>query len=462
LNRFIDSQQNLKSEFAEIIAKGNQDPFKDYIDILIQRIPRYAVKPIGSGSWISKNKPLSDIPIKAHLDGKYFIAILGKWYPAYCILDIDHRIIEYAEEVRKALGLDPSNSMMCDSESPTSYHLLIRPQYNGKPPTLKLLQDVLRSFAQIHKIEIYPQQRRVIRLPFGLLQKCLDPEYMFLETWQDKLYRFQKLDEFDLSEVKDHQMGLEFPFEKKSLEAPGTMSEASDLFKYGLQQPSSRHYSQMKIIYSLWRKNIPQATVERIVWNWIQKLHNGFSFQIIHRPRSVREEIHRQAEFYYSKNQRSEIYPDSTHNTFQGYITKLDLGDIIEICSASFPKMKFLFELIKYCYPRRHRRRVEIHTSRLQTWASAESYLKRIEEATEKGIVKRYRSYQVGERSKSFDINWKWRSSQDAILHDGRSIETLKSTLKSVYKAQDLRERLQAAGGQKSTISRAIKDIFGP
>jgi len=185
-------------------------PFDDYKSLFIQRWPRYAVKQIGGKNWRTKNKPLSDIPIKAHLDKKYCVGVLAKWYPGCVILDIDNRPIGQANEIREELGLVDSDSMICDSESPDSYHLLIRPQYNGKPPTVRLTQDAFKGFVYSHHLEIYPQPKRFIRLPFGFAQECLDPCYRGLDDWKEKLYWFQKLDEFNLSNVPSQQLFFDF------------------------------------------------------------------------------------------------------------------------------------------------------------------------------------------------------------------------------------------------------------
>jgi hypothetical protein len=98
------------------------EAFRSYINLFVQRIPRYAVKK--SRSWTTKTKPLSDRPVQAHLAGQYAVAVLGKWYPEFGILDIDDRQRETVDEIREELGLDDKNSMLISSESPDSYHIL--------------------------------------------------------------------------------------------------------------------------------------------------------------------------------------------------------------------------------------------------------------------------------------------------------------------------------------------------
>lgn len=436
--------------------------FDSYVHCFIQRHPSYATKLKGKG-WKTKNKPLSDIPIKAHLAGRYDVAVVGKWYPPASILDIDRRSRDYVEEIKDSLSLDESNSMLCRSESPDNYHLLIRPQYNGKPPTLRLLNDAFSNFVNSHGIEIYPQKRRKIRLPFGQGQSCLDPLYSSLNSWQDQLHEFEKLDEFNLSTIPIRQMNFDFKSLKTAphnFERFGWFKQGKELLEHGLQSRSSRHHSQWRVIYYLWRVNTNQQDTERIVWVWIRSKHNDFSDQIIENPSSVKAEIETQTDWLYSKYQFASIYPDSTHNSFHGYICKPDLKDIIELTGGSLPKMKFLYNLVKFSNPRRHRRFIDIHRDKLVEWANERTYLKRINELSEKGVLKRFSSYSVGRCAKSFKISWPWRTSREAVLYDGRSIDTLKGTLKAVYEPDELRQLLESSGARKQALYDTIKAVF--
>lgn len=439
----------------------NQD-FDSYIQAFIQRHPRYATK-LKGGTWRTKNKPLSDIPIKAHLAGRYAVAGIGKYYPNHAIMDIDDQPKETPEKIRDILRLNKSNSMLCRSESPDCYHILIRPQYNGKPATLRLLNDAFSNFIASHGIELYPKKRRPIRLPFGKGQDCLDPEYILFDSWQDQLHGFERLEPFNLSAIPMRQMTFDFersPIASNNFERFGWYEQGKDLLEYGLQSRSSRHHSQWRIIYYLWRINTDQSDAERIVWYWIRSKHNGFSNQIISSPRSVKKDIESQINWLYSMYEFTNVYPDSTHNGHHGYISKPDLKDIIGLTKGSLPKMKFLFNLIKFANPRRYRNFIDIHSDKLIEWANERTYLKRINEASEKGIVKRYGSYKVGLCAKSFKIKWPWRGSSEAVLFDGRSIDTLKGTLKAVYEPDELRQQLRTHGADRKAVYNAMKATF--
>lgn len=440
--------------------KNLDEHFLQYSNTFIQRLPRYAVKQIGKNSWRTKNKPLSDIPVKAHLNGQYYVGILGKWYPEFAILDIDEAPKNNAEEIKEKLGLDSQNSMLCSSESENSYHILIKPSFKQKPPTIRLLNNILKPFANENGIEIYPQESRVIRLPFGFGQECVDFEYLHLKDWKEKLYWFNKLNEFELKNFPYQQLAFDIGMERIR---PGisTFEEGRFLFENGLAYPSSRHESQWKILYFLWRKNIPLLTAIDMTWQWIRNKNNGCSKDIVTSPGSVKKEIERQATKIYGTYEHSFIYPDSTHNRQSGYITKADIQDIVITCKASLPKTKFLYNLIKYCYPRRYRTFINLHSDDLKEW-SVRGYLKYLDELQRSGIIKRYDSYQVDAFSKSIQINWNWKDTSKVILIDRRAPEDFADTIRASYGSEEFRELLIKAGSSKEVAIVTTSRLFNP
>ena len=165
--------------------------FQDFTSAFVQRVPKYGIKSKKHG-WITKNKPLADPAIKAHLAKKYTVGGLSPWYPQFAILDMDDKTMPFVEDIRGELGLDEDNSMLLASESADSYHCLLRPTLDGKPPTRHQLNKAFKTFASFKGIEIYPQINKVVRLPFGEFSKCLDLDRLGLETWQEKLFWFNK------------------------------------------------------------------------------------------------------------------------------------------------------------------------------------------------------------------------------------------------------------------------------
>jgi len=453
----LELEQELR-KVEEIEYKSKLDLFTEYKNTFIQRLPRYTVKLKDNKSWRTKKKLLTDTPIKAHLLEKYTVGVLGKWYPEYSILDIDNVTKEEPERIRDGLGLDESNSMLYSSESPNSYHILIRPAYNNRPPTIRLLQDTFKMFGKQNNIEIYPQPNRTIRLPFGYKQDCLDIEYIHLKKWEDKLYWFLKLDNFDLLTIPYQQRELDLIYKNPGI--PDVFKEGGYLLKNGLQIKNSRNESQFKMLYNLWRRNIPYSTAIELVWLVIKNKHNGFSKDIINNPGAVEKEIIRQAGRIYDTYEHSYIYPDETHNGYNGHITKKDIPDIVRLSKANLPRMRFLYNLIRYCYPRRYRNFINIHSDKLIEWSSTENYLKYLDELNKLEIVKRWDTYKKDKFSKSINIKWNFRDSSNAILDDSRSPDTFEDTIKLSYKPEEFRELLKKAGSGRTTAISLTKRLY--
>ncbi len=431
--------------------------YNEYVNLFIQRIPRFTLKTRPGKHWKTINRPLGDKLIQAHLEGSRTVGALGKWYPGHAILDVDKREIEQVQEMRNAAGLTESNSMLCSSESENSYHLLVRPIYHNRPPTVRLLSAIFQSFCEQHRIEIYPRARKCVRLPFGKIQQCLDDGAEGIDTWEQKTYWFQKLDEYDLSGVPSQQLQFEFEEKAGSLML-STSQRGQELFVNGLQAPSSRHDSQFEVLYYLWRKNVPLEEAERITWTWIKKKHNGFSVDIMKSPVVVRKEIERQARRIWGRY--LDVYPDSTHNIYHGYLTKTDIVDVLKIVGGSIPEARFLFNLVKYYYPRRHRDRINVHSDLLISWASRNTYLDRIKRLERKGIVYRGNDYLVNVRSKQIKLKWNWRSLDNAILPDGRAPESLEEAIRAAFTEGETRALFRASGMYPRLIRRYVRDIF--
>lgn len=444
----------------ENLPPGFRDSLKRYNEIFIQRHPWYAIKPLGGKNWRKKPKPLSDPVIVASLYGKYFTGSLGRHYPEFFCIDIDDHPEEYAEELRETLGMTVSDSMLFPSESPNSSHLFGKPTLNGKPPTIKRLHTALKAFAREHRIEIYPQVNRVFRIPFSPLFNSYDPTYYHLNNWYDKLYWFEKLDDYNISRIPGQQLSLDLQYETPC-KIIGTLQEGKELLDHGLPCPSSRNESQFKVLYYLWRCGIPQHQAIYITWKWINEKHHGFSKTITPDPEQVKKEIKRQAARIFEDYELSGVYPDDTNNLYNGYLTKPDVPEIFKITQGNSPRAKFLYNLLKYSYPRRHRDFISVHSDLLKQWSSKDSYLKYLDELEIKGILKRGSAYSIDQFSKSIKFNWKYGSEYDSILYDGRSIDTLDDTLRFLYEPPEFREILQSSGCKRTTaIMSSIKVYF--
>ena len=434
--------------------------FKDYLNLFVQRVPKYVIRYPFMEGWATKHKPLGNKAVQAHLEKKYAVGCVGRWYPEGATLDIDHRPAGEVEEIRDSLGMDESNSMLLSSESKDSFHLLFKPVYNSRPPTLRLYQDIARHLEQREGIDAFPKSNEPLRLPFGYSHDCVDESYRYLDTWQRKLYWWMKLDEYDLSNFRGYQLILPFEEKKKDQDNLSWFNQGMELLSTGLVAPSTRNESQAKVIYHLWRLNIPQREALQITWGWIQKKHNGFSMTIIRYPHHVYKEIQRQIISIYDRYERQRYYPDTKNNLYNGYICKPDLNEIIMITGGNLPRSRFLYQIIKYAYPRRFRRFLGVHRNRLRSWASTSTELKYLNEFDEMGIIKRGTAYSVGLFSKSLNIKWPWRDSNQAILYEGRAVDTFDQAIRLILKPRDYRDLLIKSGAKQRTAYKAIERVY--
>ena len=445
------------------MKKSDEADFKNFKQSFVQSVPRYAVRKIGTHGWSTRKFPLHDSEIKKHLNGEQIIGCLAKWYPQFAAFDFDSVPIEKVEEIRAILSLDETNSMLLSSESKDSFHLYFRPEYNAKPPTIKLLQAILKPFASSRGIEIYPQKNRAFRLPFSKGTNCLDWEEAHLQSWQEKLYWLQKKDDFDLSTVSGHQTFFEFPPAKLQAGAlsPALVSDGiligdgPDILRYGLQAASTRDAAQFEIVKYLWRQNINPGDALSIIWEWIQAHNNGYSKDFSRRPQQVYREIQFQIRSYYSHMQDRATLPDQPHKNHNGFISKPDMLEIIALAKGNLPMMRFLFNLILYMNPRRYRIEVPVHSDLLIQWSSHNKYQKHLQYLDEKGILKsRSGDYWAGEKSgakksetearaKKISLNWNYQNDQSAILWQGRTVDSIEKASEMLFSPAEFRSILR-------------------
>jgi len=421
----------------------NTASFADFRASFVQATPRYAVK-IPGKTWRTRQFALNDTEIKKHLKGEIYIASLGRWYPEFATFDFDSVPLSVVENVRSDLLLNENNSMLLASESADSYHLYFRPEYNDKPPTLSLLQTILAPYAKSKGVEIYPQKNRAFRLPFGKGQDCLDFEDQNARSWKEKLYWLQKKDDFDLSGVKGHQTFFEFqPIEFNPEAALSSSIDIPELLKSGLQGPSTRDEVQFELVKHLWHQNLLKADCERFIWSWLQNNHNGYSKDLLRSPREVQKHIQHQVAAYYGWMQTGALYPDQPHKSHNGYVCRPDLLEIVKLAEGSLPRMRFIFELVKYMNPRRHRDSVPLHSEKLVQWSSMRTYQGHLRYLESKGILKRGTGYLVGQKAKDLKLTWPYKTDKDAVLFNGRAVDTLEKAVSMLFTPENLRALLR-------------------
>lgn len=447
----------------EEVKAFERPEFDRYREIFGSSFERHSRKWQAKGMWYTVNGPAPTRLINQFLEtGDPAIGVLGKWYPKYMIIDIDERSLSRAEEIRAEAGLNESNSKLCSSESENSYHLIVPIQYRGKPPTLNLLTMITQRFAVLYGIEIFPQEKRTIRLPFGPYQGILDPGGESLTKWYEKFEDFANTQPYDLSQVPRHQTPLDLCISKGKVEL-GHPQTAWGLLEYGLQRPGTRNESQYKILDLYWRMNESPEIAVKTVKRWIRHKHNGFSKAVNKGAwREIDRDIERQASLIYSRRAMMDFYPDAVHNDNSGYITKPDLIEIVKFTKGNLPRMRYGFHIVKHFYPRRHRPYVNIHTDKLIKWSSKDTYLRYLNEFEEKGIMERTKSYLVGQFAKSIKLSgWKFQSGEKAVLYSGRSVEAFEDTVNLTFEPWEFRDLLKSVGVKRTTALEMVNRICG-
>jgi hypothetical protein len=440
------------------IMEVKQEPeYLEYRNIFVQPYPIFTIKKRGNKRWKTIKGTLSDAQTIGHLRQEYSIGVVGKWYPSYTLFDMDNITMEEAEEIRENGGWDEDNSTLFSSESPNSKHLYIRSTYKGKPPTLRLMQDIFKLFGKQNNIEIYPQANRTHRLPFGYKQRCLDSGYEHLETWQEYLHWFNKKDDFDISAIPLYQPELDLQIPET--QTKGIYQRGKELYQNGLSCSNSRYQAQFDVAYYLWRGNRVPQTVKGMVLKWLKAKHNGYSERVnTGNWRIIEGEIKRQVNWIFTNYELAHYYPDETHNNFSGYVTKGDIADIVRI-NPNLLRMRFLYNIVKFCNPRRDRNFINIHSDKLKEW-SRDNYLKYLDELIRPGIIKRLHTYSVDRFSKSIKIKWNYRDPDNAILYDNRAPNTFDDTIRLSHKPEEFRELLKNAGSERTTAIEIVKRIY--
>jgi hypothetical protein len=204
---------------------------------------------------------------------------------------------------------------------------------------------------------------------------------------------------------------------------------------------------------------VPWEAAISETFRWIKAKHNDYSRDILANPAAVRKEINRQANRIYSEYQ----LPDETHNTFWGWVAKADLKAILHFTDASLPKARFWYSVVKYCYPRRMRKRLGVRRDLLVQWSNERPYLSRIEEMTAAGVLRRGSAYCAGAVSKALQLNWDWQHPENAILVDGRAPDTFEETLAAAFSdPEELRAVLLEAGMNRRVVLDYLGRVYRP
>jgi len=93
-------------------------------------------------------------------------------------------------------------------------------------------------------------------------------------------------------------------------------------------------------------------------------------------------------------------------------------------------------------------------------WAGRGTADKYLNELESMGLVERGSAYQVGKFSKSLKLAWDYKTRGEAVIYNGRSIDTFEGTLKQIFTPGDLKSLLRASGADKSNAKRMVRGIY--
>lgn len=350
--------------------------YLNYASRFIQRLPHCNVKT--DTGWYPAG-PFTDDKIMEHNDGIQVYGTFAQHYSQYAILDIDghKRARTYAdvEKVHKVFGLDGDNSITYET-SPGSCHTIFKPQYNGKPVSVNLVQLICKDVLRTQKdVELFPKFSHVIRAPFPPACPIThrDPSLPVLDSLESKMMAYDALDFMDMKSYKP--MIRTTPTTAPVIPKPtkGVMKEGHDLYLNGLQANSeSRFYAQCKVGQYLWFINTPPELAEQLVFDWVCNMTNGYSKSAeaindgdFRAENQVKREISSLISHIYADFERYAILPASAHNGHYGYLTEVDMVTVAQNCGGNIPLFKYLCNVLAY-FNVRHKMRLNVHRSKLQ------------------------------------------------------------------------------------------------
>lgn len=391
--------------------------------IFIQPKPAYGIR--DESGWRLPHGTCGNSLVYRHLNGEIILGTYARWYSEYGILDIDDlRSSLLLESIVKTFNVSGGLGSIVYETSPGSYHILFKIHYNGKPVTSRLFQTIMGPYVQrlsasmrerkdLSGIELYPQEKRIIRVPFHpdckILGRNLETLEAKMEAWNDLIAL--DLKQFDaLKRAENRLKGVK----SASVQRPtkGAMKEAMELYEYGMDSASeSRYFSQRKVAQYLWRLNLTPDQAKAELMHWVCNKTNGFSKDADSINRGdwrVMQQVQREHEtlidHIWAEFERYDFYPATTHNSYHGWYTAEDLLIAAKWCNGKIPRFKFLSQLLAF-FNAKNKTRLNVHRHKLVSWSSHKTYLKNIEELETNGFFKREKQYLAGEFSKVIELN---------------------------------------------------------
>lgn len=483
----------------EVEAIKNDENYQDYKRVIRPRFDSYGIQHLPKivkvgrrykEQWqrwyTAKNKDgsfknLNDKVIYlGHLGRKYWAGGKAGEFVSLGLADAD---VEDPQQQQFAIEhiaekLQASKDQFCyimPNYSPRGrLHILFKVQYKGYPVKYSLFRKKLES--AIKPYELYPHYWRLMRFPFGYRQTSLiydDSADALIPqdnwTWRDQLYHFEKLEPIELSQLPFTHTKDETKLGKAEKMEMTMIEEGKYLYEHGLQEPNSRHDSQPKILFYLYRQNANMQEAIFKTQRLMRKKHNGFSKEANKGNwRFIDRDIEEQGKWLYERLESTRQYPDAVHNLYEGYVCKEDLFLIREISQPlmAILKNETLFTIqsrmanvIRWVRPRRHWDWVYV-----PWWVRAEitgdwhDYIDFFDALEEARIIRLNRHYKVGSYSQSMQFLpylKKANEEIDIIQNDGRGIHEHPRAVLKAFPDMSYREFMEFTGASDMTYYRA-------
>lgn len=421
--------------------------------------------------WKLHYRRLADPAIRAHLEGKYWVGCRACWYPWIWILDLDHPPPFLHERIAEALGLSRSEYLLTTSpsfERDGSMYMYIRLTCNDRLPTYRLGAAVLDG-ALDPVCEIFPQIRRVIRLPLGRAEHIITEDYRILTglPWPEALPFFDELEPVAIERFPRFYRQAELPLveppemtkDLKSRISRYSQAEAQDLWKEGLQTLRTRNHAQFQLVMLFWQSNYTPEDARREVLKWLKTQHNGQS-QTVNQGRwgKIEEELGAQIDSVYRYMVRINWLPNHPHNLSAG-VTRADMEWIAQVFRGNVVNQKRLFRLVSFYRPRRHYEWVYIPYWVWQEIADWRLYQEFRAELEGGNLLNSIHSYRHIEGHPELSYSKKFQlylptTSEKPLMKDGRHVDNYYDALQLVCPTP--REMVEFTGANKQTIYRAL------
>lgn len=436
----------------------------DYQYSFSQPYPSYGIR--WQEQWRTVHRTLSWQVTRDHLAHKKIIGSLGRFYPDFGILDFDGVTLDYVERVRASLGLEERNSLLFTSETPDSYHLYFRPMLRDRKPTLDYFQKSMRFVADYY-CEVYPQAKRIIRLPFGRGQSYVHNGVIQPIDYQQGLQMCKNMDTYDLSTQGYYEA---WEAEDNSLPLPqldklqvGWKREGLVYLNTGLTAFHQRLEATKRVIYFFWSQNVAPEICMIETKKWIKNQHHHYSKDWKENYRQVYKQIEQLTSWVYNSFAKRYILPDRPAWTDNGYHTKQSVRASVQASRGSLALLKFALPLVSYCQARGSQQ-VQVHRDRLVSWGSAKNYLQHLDKLEQSHLLTRHTHYRVQNFAKKITLQLDSTSNQEKIYSqedNQRAEHDVKKLLVATYNELEYYNTQKQFALPDRTIRAQITEIYG-